>query len=77
MAAGEKEQSMSKASGVCPYCGQSVMGDGDARESCACHKARKYRKILAALDKQSSEAAPMKEIDEAVMDGLKLFAHLI
>lgn len=66
-----------KESNVCPYCEQAVMDEGDPRLSCGCHKARKYRKILVALEKQSTNAAPMKEIDEDVMNGLRIFADLI
>ncbi|MBR4184305.1 MAG: hypothetical protein IKQ87_00935 [Clostridia bacterium] len=63
--------------GECPYCGQEVMGEGDARMICSCMDARKYRKILDALERFSERANPMPPIDEGVMDGLKVFAHLI
>lgn len=68
---------MSDYTKACPYCGQEVMGEDDARMSCGCHKARKYRAIINALDEQSANAAPMKEIDEDVMGGLRIFADLI
>lgn len=68
---------MANFEGSCPYCGQEVMGEGDARKYCGCHKARKYRAIINALDEQSANAAPMKEIDEDVMGGLRLFVDLI
>ena len=60
----------------CPYCGQEVMGEGDARMSCGCHKARKYRRTLEALEKQSNDASPMMPIEESVMDVLRELAHL-
>lgn len=64
--------------GSCPYCGQSVMGEEkDPRMVCGCHAARKYRKILDALDKQSGLADPMKPINEDVMHRLRQFADLI
>lgn len=62
---------------TCPYCGQEVMDDGDPRCSCGCYRARKFRAILNALGEQSGNAAPMREINEDVMEGLQLFAHLI
>ena len=68
---------MEEYEGACPYCGQTVLDEGDPRLSCGCYKARKYRKILDALDEQSERAAPMKEIDENVMNGLRIFADLI
>ncbi len=63
--------------GACPYCGQEAMGEGDPRMSCRCMDARKYRKILGALDKSSARAAPMIPIDEDALNLMKDFAHLI
>jgi hypothetical protein len=63
--------------GECPYCNQRSMKDGDARLSCGCFQAVRYRKILGALDKQSEEAAPMREIDEGVMAVLRECAHQV
>ena len=62
---------------TCPYCGQVNLSGGDPRMLCGCHAARKYRKILTALDKQSTQALPMLEIDEGVMMVLTDLAHYI
>lgn len=60
----------------CPYCGQEAMGEGDPRLSCGCYSARKYRKMIAALEDQSENAAPMKPIADPVMVVLREMAHL-
>lgn len=61
----------------CPYCGQALMTDDDQRMSCACKPARKYRKIITALDKQSGLAEPMRPIDDDILDVLRQCADLI
>ena len=61
----------------CPYCGQELMTDDDPLMSCACKPARKYRKILTALDKQSGLAEPMRPIDDDILDVLRQCADLI
>ena len=61
----------------CPYCGQVNLSGEDPRMLCGCFKAVKYRRICGALWKQSEDAAPMREIDERVMDVLKEAADLI
>lgn len=63
--------------GECPYCHQQNMKDLDARLSCGCFQAVRFRKIYAALDKQSRQAEPMQEIDGDVMTALMECAHLI
>lgn len=60
----------------CPYCGQ-VMLNENPRMSCGCHAARKYRKILTALDKQSGLAETMKPIDDDILIVLRQCADLI
>lgn len=60
----------------CPYCGQANLTGEDARRYCGCWQARRYRKIIEALENQSSDAEPMKEIDEGIMAELKMMAHL-
>lgn len=62
----------------CPYCGQSVMGEEeDPRMRCGCESARKYRKIITALKKQSGLMEGMDPIDEDVFDVLRQAADLI
>lgn len=61
----------------CPYCGQQLITDDDPRLVCACKPARKYRKILTALDMQSSFAEPMRPIDDNVLNVLHQCADLI
>ncbi len=61
----------------CPYCGQEFLTDDDPRMICECKPARKYRKILAALDKQSGRAEPMRPIDDGILDVLRQCADLI
>lgn len=61
----------------CPYCGQEIMTDDDPRMSCGCAAARKYRKIITALDKQSGLAEPMRPIDDNILDVLRQCADLI
>lgn len=61
---------------TCPYCGQEVMDEGDARKNCGCHAARKYRKMVAALEDQSENAHPMRPIEDPVMVVLRELAHL-
>lgn len=61
----------------CPYCGQMNLTGEDARQYCGCTKARKYRKILAALDDQSECAEPMKPVGAEIIDALRRIAHLI
>lgn len=61
---------------ACPYCGQEVMGEGDARKNCGCHAARKYRKMVAALEDQSENAHPMRPIADPVMVVLRELADL-
>lgn len=68
---------METVSKICPYCGQVNLSGEDPRLLCGCMKARKYRKILAALNKQSEEAEPMKEIDGEVMESLRVLAHWV
>ena len=51
--------------------------DENPRMTCGCPKARKYRKILAALDSQSEDAAPMPVIDPVILEDLRIFADLI
>ena len=67
---------MEKIENACPYCGQEVMGEGDARKHCGCHAARKYRKMVEALEDQSENADPMRPIADPVMVVLHELAHL-
>lgn len=67
---------MEKIENACPYCGQEVMGEGDARQNCGCHAARKYRKMVAALEDQSENAHPMRPIADPVMVVLRELADL-
>lgn len=66
-----------KYTDACPFCGQINISGEDARDLCGCIQARKYRRICAALDEASSEAAPMREIDAGVMEMLYEAAHQI
>lgn len=68
---------MEKFERMCPYCGQEVMEEGDARMICRCMDARKYRKILDTLDRQSKAVGPMPPVDEDALDAMKAFEHLI
>lgn len=67
---------MEKIENACPYCGQEVMGEGDARQNCGYHAARKYRKMVAALEDQSENAHPMRPIADPVMVVLRELADL-
>lgn len=67
---------MGKIENACPYCGQGVLGEGDARKNCGCHAARKYRKMVEALEDQSENADPMRPIADPVMVVLRELAHL-
>lgn len=60
----------------CPYCGQ-ISIDDDPRMSCQCRAARKYRKIITALEKQSGFADPMRPIEDDVLWVLRQGADLI
>ena len=65
---------------VCPFCGQAVMaasGAYDARQLCGCYYANRYRRTVDALDRVSTDAEPMKEIDMEVLDMLRDCAYLI